>query len=208
MAEGLFITFEGGEGTGKSTQIAKLEARLREQGIQVLCTREPGGSSQAEAIREELVCGAANRWSPLAETLLVNAARDSHLRETIRPALHQGTVVLCDRFMDSTRAYQGAAGGVDAEVIRLLEKLVVGDTRPHLTIVLDLDPKLGLARAKRTENRFEQKGREFHERLRAAFLEIARFEPNRCKVIDADGSPEEVSDAIWELVRKLCRKHE
>jgi dTMP kinase len=208
MAEGLFITFEGGEGTGKSTQIAKLEARLRGQGIQVLCTREPGGSPQAEAIRAELVCGAASRWSPLAETLLVNAARDSHLRDIIRPALKQGAVVLCDRFMDSTRAYQGAAGGVDAEVIGWVEKLVVGDTRPHLTVILDLDPQLGLARAKQTENRFEQKGREFHERLRAAFLEIARSEPNRCKVIDANDPPEEVSDAIWELVRRLLRKHE
>jgi dTMP kinase len=203
MAEGLFITIEGGEGTGKTTQIAKLQARLREEGIDVLRTREPGGSPQGEAIRAELVSGDIHRWSPLAETLLINAARDSHLREIIRPALERGTTVLCDRFMDSTRAYQGVAGGVNLEVIIWLEKLVVGKTRPQLTIILDLDPDLGLARAKPTENRFEQKGREFHAKLRAAYLEIARAEPNRCKIVDASGSPEEVSAAVWKVVKPL-----
>lgn len=203
MAEGLFITFEGGEGTGKSTQIAKLEARLRGQGIDVLRTREPGGSPPAEAIRAEIVAGDPHRWSPLAETLLINAARDSHLRETIRPALKRGTTVLCDRFMDSTRAYQGVAGGVGPEVINSLEKLVVGETRPHLTVILDLDPDLGLARAKSTENRFEQKGRDFHAKLRSAYHEIAKAEPHRCKVVDAAGNPEEVSAAVWKAVKPL-----
>ena len=206
MAEGLFITFEGGEGAGKSSQIVKLEAKLRGQGIDVLRTREPGGSPQAERLRSEIVSGDTHCWSPLAETLLINAARDSHLRDTIRPALKRGTTVLCDRFMDSTRAYQGAAGGVNLEIISLLEKLVVGETRPQLTLILDLDPDLGLARAKATENRFERKGREFHTRLRAAYLEIAKAEPKRCKIINAADSPEEVAAAIWETVKPLLPK--
>lgn len=203
MAEGLFITFEGGEGTGKSTQIAKLESRLRGQGLDVLSTREPGGSPQAEAIRDVVVSGDTGRWSALAETLLVNAARDSHLRETIRPALASGRIVLCDRFMDSTRAYQGAAGGVNTEIVNLLEKLVVGDTRPRLTLIFDLDPEHGLARAKTTENRFERKGRAFHERLRSAYLEIAKAEPQRCKIIDAATAPEHVAAAVWNCVEPL-----
>jgi dTMP kinase len=203
MAEGLFITFEGGEGSGKSTQIARLEARLKGQGIEVLRTREPGGSPRAEALRAEIVSGAPHRWSPLAETLLINAARDSHLRDTIRPALERGMIVLCDRFMDSTRAYQGSAGGVDPQLISFLEFHVVGGTRPKLTVILDLDPDAGLARAKATENRFEQKGREFHRRLRAAYRDIAKAEPGRCKIIDAAGTLEAVSAAIWNVVQPL-----
>jgi dTMP kinase len=179
MAPGLFITFEGGEGSGKTTQIAKLEARLKEQGMEVLRTRDPGGSPQAEALRGEIVSGDPHRWSPLAETLLINAARDSHLRDTIRPALERGLIVLCDRFMDSTRAYQGSAGGVDPQLISVLESYVVGETRPKLTVILDLDPDAGLARAKATENRFEQKCREFHRQLRAAYRDIAKSEPAR-----------------------------
>ncbi|HEY7750398.1 MAG TPA: dTMP kinase [Aestuariivirgaceae bacterium] len=206
MHRGLFITFEGGEGTGKSTQILKLGAKLREQGIDVLVTREPGGSAPAEEIRKEIVSGDVGRWSPLAETLLVNAARDSHLRETIRPALRQGKVVLCDRFMDSTRAYQGVAGGVEESLVDALEKLVVGETRPDLTLILDLDPDLGLARAKATENRFELKDREFHSRLRSAYLGIARSEPHRCKIIDASASSEQVFSAIWQLARPLLSR--
>jgi dTMP kinase len=203
MAEGVFITFEGGEGTGKSTQIITLETKLKEQGVDALRTREPGGSPQAELLRPQIVSGETGRWSPLAEALLINAARDSHLRETIRPALERGMVVLCDRFMDSTRAYQGAAGGVDMNFITILEKAVVGQTRPQLTLILDLDPDLGLARAKATENRFEQKGREFHARLRAAYLDIAKAEPQRCKVIDANRSPKEVAEAVWSAVKPL-----
>ena len=118
MTGRLFITFEGGEGTGKTTQLAKLAAALGKKGVDVLCTREPGGSPEAEAIRNELVLGDPGKWSPLAEALLMNAARDSHLRKTIRPALASGRTVLCDRFMDSTRAYQGAAGGVDMNLHR------------------------------------------------------------------------------------------
>jgi dTMP kinase len=204
MAAGLFITFEGGEGAGKSTQIAMLGAKLKGQGLDVVLTREPGGAPQAEAIRREIVSGAVGRWSPLAETLLINAARDSHLRETIRPGLSRGAIVLCDRFMDSTRAYQGAAGAVDNHLILLLEKLVVGETRPQLTLILDIDAEEGLARAKRTENRFELKSREFHERLRKAYHEIARAEPERCKIINAGGSREEVFAEIWRVVEPLA----
>jgi dTMP kinase len=204
MAAGLFITFEGGEGAGKSTQMAMLGAKLKGQGLDVVLTREPGGAPQAEAIRREIVTGAVGRWSPLAETLLINAARDSHLRETIRPALNRGAIVLCDRFMDSTRAYQGAAGAVDTHLILLLERLVVGETRPQLTLILDIDAEEGLARAKRTENRFELKSREFHEQLRKAYHEIARAEPERCKIINAVGSREEVFAEIWREVEPLA----
>jgi dTMP kinase len=203
MAPGLFITFEGGEGAGKSTQIAKLEARLRGQGTDVLITREPGGTPQGEAIRSEIVSGNIGRWSPLAETLLINAARDSHLRERIRPALEKGTIVLCDRFMDSTRAYQGVAGGVDPALISNLENHVVGKTVPDLTLILDIDPDLGLARAKSEENRFERKSRDFHLRLQAAYRAIANSEPERCKMIDARGTPETVFAAIWRVVGPL-----
>ena len=203
MAGGLFITFEGGEGTGKTTQLAKLAAALEKKGIDVLCTREPGGSREAEAIRAELVSGDAGKWSPLAEALLMNAARDSHLRKTIRPALALGRTVLCDRFMDSTRAYQGAAGGVDMNLIAALEKSVVGETVPDLTLVFDLDPEIGLSRAKQSEDRFERKGAAFHSRLNAAYREIARAEPERCRLIDASLPPNAVFAAIMKIVLPL-----
>jgi dTMP kinase len=203
MAGGFFITFEGGEGTGKTTQLAKLAAALEKKGVDVLCTREPGGSPEAEAIRDELVSGDSGKWSPLAEALLMNAARDSHLRKTIRPALALGKTVLCDRFLDSTRAYQGAAGGVDMKLIAALEKFVVGQTVPDLTLIFDLDPEIGLARAKPSEDRFERKGAEFHSRLNAAFHEIARGEPERCRIIDASAPPDAVFAAIMKIVLPL-----
>lgn len=203
MAGGLFITFEGGEGTGKTTQLAKLAAALGKKGVDVLCTREPGGPPEAEAVRKELVSGDAGKWSPLAEALLMNAARDSHLRKTIRPALALGRTVLCDRFMDSTRAYQGAAGGVDMNLIAALEKYVVGETVPDLTLVFDLDPAIGLARAKPSEDRFERKGPEFHSRLNAVYREIARAEPERCRLIDASLPPDAVFAVILKIVLPL-----
>jgi len=203
MAGGVFITFEGGEGTGKTTQLAKLAAALEKKGVDVLCTREPGGSPEAEAIRDELVSGDSGKWSPLAEALLMNAARDSHLRKTIRPALALGRTVLCDRFLDSTRAYQGAAGGVDIKLIAALEKSVVGQTVPDLTLIFDLDADIGLARAKPSEDRFERKGAEFHSRLNAAFREIARGEPERCRIIDASAPPDVVFAAIMKIVLPL-----
>jgi dTMP kinase len=203
MAGGLFITFEGGEGTGKTTQLAKLAAALENRGIDVLCTREPGGSREAETIRAELVSGDAGKWSPLAEALLMNAARDSHLRKTIRPALALGRTVLCDRFLDSTRAYQGAAGGVDMKLIAALEQSVVGETVPDLTLIFDLEPEVGLARAKASDDRFERKGADFHSRLNAAYREIARAEPERCRLIDASAPPVAVFAAIMKIVLPL-----
>lgn len=203
MAQGLFITFEGGEGAGKSTQVRRLADRLRAEGHEVVTTREPGGSPGAEAIRDLLVNGATDRWSPLTETLLMNASRRDHVERVIQPGLARGGVVLCDRFADSTRAYQGAGGGVDPAFIRLVEAQVVGDTRPDLTLIFDLPVSVGLSRASARgggEARFEAKGLDFHERLRAAFLDIARAEPERCAVIAADVSPDEAEAAVWAVV--------
>jgi len=203
VARGLFITFEGGEGAGKSTQIRRLAGRLAALDHQVVTTREPGGSPGAEAIRDLLVKGAVDRWSPLTETLLMFAARRDHLERVIAPALGAGGLVLCDRFYDSTRAYQGAGGGTAADLIQSLERHVVGDLIPDLTLVLDLPVSVGLARAAARgegEARFEAKGAAFHERLRAGFLAIAAREPERCVVIDADAPIEAVTEAVWGAV--------
>jgi dTMP kinase len=203
VARGKFITFEGGEGTGKSTQSRILTARLQSEGRPAIRTREPGGSDGAEALRSLLVEGRADRWSPLSETLMMNAARRDHLARTIGPALEQGDWVICDRFADSTRAYQGAGGGVPADFIATLERAVVGDHRPDLTLVFDLSPEIGLERAfgrDMFEVRFETKDIDFHNRLRAAYLAIAREEPGRCAVIDASGTEDEVSDLVWRTV--------
>ncbi len=200
---GFFITFEGGEGAGKSTQARRLAERLRLAGRTVTLTREPGGSAGAEAIRALLVSGDAERWSPISETLLMYAARRDHIERTIVPALARGEVVICDRFLDSTRAYQGAAGGAPGELIAALEQAVVGKVMPDLTIVFDLPVDVGLARAAARgegEARFESKGREFHERLRAAYLAIAEAEPGRCQPIDADGDLATVEARVWTLV--------
>lgn len=208
MRNGRFITFEGGEGTGKSTQVRALAARLSALGHEVVATREPGGSPGAEAIRALLVTGEADRWSPVTETLLMYAARRDHIERVIRPALSRGAWVICDRFADSTRAYQGAAGGTDPALIAALEVQVLEATRPDLTVVLDLPADVGLGRAADragAETRFESKGAAFHARLREAFLEIAAREPERCTVIDASGSVEAVGEAIWAAVS--ARRH-
>lgn len=200
MAQGLFITFEGGEGAGKSTQVARAAKRLEADGRRVVITREPGGSPGAEAIRTLLVSGEADRWSALSEALLMNAARRDHIERVIGPALVAGAVVLCDRFSDSTRAYQGVAGGVDPKTIRALEDVVVGEVRPDLTLIIDLPVEVGLARARSRnsgDSRFEDKGEAFHRRLRDAFLHIANHEPERCVVIDGASSPEAVEAEIW-----------
>ncbi len=202
MTRGRFISFEGGEGAGKTTQIRRLADRLSPLG-EVVLTREPGGSAGAEALRDLLVRGATDRWSPMSETLILYAAREDHLERLIRPALARGAWVLSDRFADSTRAYQGAGGGTSADFIAALEAAVVGETRPELTLILDLPVDEGLARATARgggEERFERKGRAFHERLRQGFLAIARGEPLRCSVIDAAAPPDQVAAAIWAAV--------
>lgn len=203
MRRGRFITLEGGEGAGKSTQARRLSDRLRERGIQVVQTREPGGSPGAEALRALLVEGGAERWSPLSEALMMYAARSDHLERVIRPALESGAWVVCDRFSDSTRAYQGAGGGVAAEVIEQLDRAVVGDDRPDLTLVFDLPVEAGLARAAHRaggEARFESKGVHFHQRLRQGFLTIAADEPARCRVVDATRPADEVAETVWAAV--------
>jgi dTMP kinase len=203
VTRGRFITFEGGEGAGKSTQLKRLAGRLSGLGLDVVATREPGGSPGAEAIRELVLNGAADRWSPVTETLLMYAARRDHIERVIAPALARGAWVVCDRFADSTRAYQGAAGGTDPALIATLEAQVLDDARPDLTLVFDLPPEAGLARAQARggELRFESKGLAFHRRLREAFLAIARDEPRRCAVIDAAAAIETVEAAVWEAVR-------
>jgi dTMP kinase len=204
---GRFITFEGGEGTGKSSHARDLAETLRAKGKKVLLTREPGGSPGAEEIRALLVTGAVGRWSATAETLLNYAARESHLRATIRPALDRGDLVLCDRFMDSTRVYQGVTGGGDIELIEILERKIIGKTTPDLTLILDVDPELGLARARKRadgEDRFEKKGLAFHRKLREDFLAIAARDPKRCRVIDSSRPYEAVAQDIWRVVQPLA----
>jgi dTMP kinase len=195
-----FITLEGGEGAGKSSQARRLAAALRQAGHDVLETREPGGSPGAEEIRRLLTTGEPNRWSPMAETLLHFSARADHVRRTIRPALKEGRWVCCDRFADSTMAYQGYGHGVDRGFIDMLATAVLGDLRPDLTLVFDIPVEQGLARAAKRpgqENRYEKMDRKFHKALRRGFLEIAANDPQRCVVIDAAGDEKET----WQRVR-------
>jgi dTMP kinase len=200
-----FITFEGGEGSGKSTQIRRLAERLTAAGRDVLVTREPGGTPEAEAVRSLLVSGDVARWTPKSEALLNYAAREQHLEQVIRPALAAGRTVLCDRFMDSTRAYQGYAGGCEASFIDALEHAVVGRTRPNLTLIFDIDPALGLNRARTrgdavAEDRYERKGLAFHTSLREGFLDILRRSPERCRLVDASEDVEQVARNVWSIV--------
>ena len=200
----MFITFEGGEGSGKSTQIKLLKERFESLGKLVIATREPGGTPDGEAVRALLVTGEAGRWSAEAETLLNYAARDNHLNKIIRPALVDGKIVLSDRFMDSTRAYQGYAGACTFHLIDELERSIVGTTRPDITFIFDIDPMVGLERAteqgKGKEDRYERMGLAFHQRLRDGFLEIAEQNPQRCRVINAADSIETVAETIWKRV--------
>jgi dTMP kinase len=204
MNRGRFITFEGGEGTGKSTQVRLLINHLKQAGADVVQTREPGGSPSAEEIRALLVTGAADRWSPMAETLLFYAARVEHWRQVIEPALARGAHVVCDRFADSTMAYQSYAGGLDRRWIDDLHRATMKGADPDLTLILDLPVDQGLSRAaarRDDETRFERKGREFHERLRQGFLDIAKHAPKRCVVIDASQPIEAVHKGIVAAVK-------
>src|SRR5262245_61595373 len=205
MAGGKFITFEGGEGAGKSTQVAILAKRLQALGLGVVVSREPGGSAGAEAIRHVLLSGAAKPLGPHAEAILFAAARADHLRQTIGPALDRGQWVISDRFADSTRIYQGVLGNVDQRLIARLEKLTVGERGPDLTIILDIPPEIGLRRASERRgnaaiDRFEGEAFDFHKKLREAYLELAEREPERCAVINAGADPDTVSEFVWSAV--------
>ncbi|GLI93248.1 dTMP kinase [Methylocystis echinoides] len=204
---GRFVTFEGGEGVGKSTQLDLLAAHLRARGLEVVTTREPGGTPRAEALRKVLLSGRIAPLGTLAEAALFAAARLDHVQNLIAPALARGAFVLCDRFTDSTRAYQGARGGVAPQQLALLERAAVGALRPDLTIVLDLPPGVGMNRAAERRaarglraDRFEAEDAVFHEGLRRAFLDIAEQEPERCCVIDAGQPVDAVARAIRQLV--------
>ena len=202
---GRFITLEGGEGAGKSTQAKKLVAALKKRGIPCVSTREPGGSPGAEEIRELIVHGEKGRWDPLTETLLIFAARADHVARTIKPALARTKWVICDRFTDSTFAYQGAGRGLARETIRRLDAIALHDFHPDLTFILDLPVKAGLARTTKRQHgatRFENFDIDFHERLRRAFLDIAKRQKQRCVVIAADMDADDVFAAIWQVVTK------
>ena len=205
VTRGHFITFEGGEGTGKSTQAKLLVDRLKSLAVDVLLTREPGGSPGAEAVRHVLLSGAAKPLGPYAEAILFAAARDDHVRYTIKPALEQGTWVVSDRFADSTRVYQGALSNIDPKLIRRLERITTADTQPELTFILDLPAEIGLQRAAKRRgaggcDRFEAEGLAFHNKLRDAYLELAEQEPRRCLVIDASVEMAAIANVIWTSV--------
>lgn len=214
---GRFITFEGGEGAGKSTQIERLADRLQDAGVSVVVTREPGGSPSAEDIRKLLVSGSPWRWDPITELLLHNAARREHVRNLIKPVLNRGRWVLCDRYVDSTMAYQGYGHGLGREVVQKMHRVITDNFMPDLTLILDLPTEVGLARAKerstaahakpqngevRREDRYERMAKPFHRRLRRGFLDIAELEPKRCRVINANSGIDTVADDIWAAVAK------
>lgn len=203
MTAGTFISVEGGEGSGKSTQLRRLATALGGRGIACVLTREPGGSPGSEQIRRLLVEGATGRWQPMTEALLHYAARVEHVARTIRPALARGDWVLSDRFADSTMAYQGYGHGLGVEAIDALHRLALGTMQPDLTLIFDLPVAEGLARAKArggAENRYERMDVAFHERMRQGFLAIAAANPGRCVVIDALGSIEDVAARSWAAV--------
>lgn len=206
---GKLITFEGGEGAGKSTQVAILANRLTQAGRQAIATREPGGSPAAEEIREVLLSGKAKPFGAFAEALLFSVARQDHVDAVINDALAKGSWVISDRFLDSTRAYQGVSGGVPQPVIRALERLTLKGLTPDLTIILDLPVEEGLRRAARRPgngpDRFESENLAQHERIRKAFLDIAEEEPNRCVVIDASKPEALVAEDVWEAVAARLR---
>jgi len=205
LARGLFITFEGGEGAGKSTQITRLAEKLQRKGYDVVVTREPGGSPGAEALRHVILSGAAEPFGRRMETLLFAAARSDHVEQVVRPAIGRGAIVLCDRFLDSTRVYQGSDSEDDKAFIASLERISVNGMMPDMTLVFDVDPELGLRRATIRRgageaDRFEKETLEVHRRRREAFLAIAANEPERCIVIDAFASIDKVEDQVTAAV--------
>ena len=203
---GRFITFEGGEGSGKSTQIKTLAERLKAIKLRTLVTREPGGSPGAEIIRHLVLSGMGKLLGPEAETLLFAAARDDHVRTVIKPALNQGIWVLCDRFADSTRVYQGRLGNVAPSVLNAMERVTIGDLKPDLTIILDIPVEIGMQRAAKRRgsaapDRFEAEDVKFHQELRDAYRQIAAAEPQRCVLIDTTAEPAAVAANIWAALR-------
>ena len=203
---GRFITFEGGEGSGKSTQIKLLAERLALKNLRAIVTREPGGSPGAEIIRHLILSGMCKLLGAEAETMLFAAARDDHVHSVIAPALAQGVWVLCDRFADSTRAYQGKVGHVDPKLLDALERVTIGALKPDLTVILDLPVEIDMKRAaarrgNEAPDRFEAEDIGFHQKLREAYLQIAADDPERCELIDATGAPEQVSANVWNAVR-------
>ncbi|MGQ0741279.1 MAG: dTMP kinase [Alphaproteobacteria bacterium] len=203
---GKFITLEGGEGAGKSTQAKRLAARLQERGHRVVLTREPGGSQGAEEIRRLLVEGSPERWTPLAEALLFTAARVDHVAKLILAELQDGAWVVCDRFSDSTLAYQGIARGLGVEPVRALQSVALEGFKPDLTIMLDMPVESGLQRAHVRGpghgTRYERFGPDFHRKLRQAFLDIAKDAPERCVVINGDRKVDVVAEQIWQIVEE------
>lgn len=203
---GIFITFEGGEGAGKTTQIRLLVDWLKSSGHEVVQTREPGGTEGAERIRELLVTGASDRWDAVCETALFLAARRQHVEQLISPALARGAIVVCDRFADSTAVYQGIGKGLGLAYLDELGRLIVGDISPTTTFLLDIDPEIGLKRAGERasrETRFESHNLEFHQSIRDGFLTLATNQPERIKVIDATTSEQVVHDAVIKHVSTL-----
>lgn len=213
MDKGLFITFEGGEGSGKTTQINRLSKTLSNLGYKVVTTREPGGTPEAEKIRDLIVQRDAGNWEPMAEVLMLFAARVMHVTRVIRPALDEGKIVICDRFADSTTAYQGYGHGVDQHILEEINTLALGHFKPDMTFILDIDPEIGLERSdrrlaaeqfqvKQREDRYEQLDIEFHKRLRQGFLDIAEREKKRCHVVDASQDIDTISGQIADVVRE------
>src|SRR5258707_15839172 len=203
---GKFISFEGGGGSGKSTQIKKLAERLDAAKLRAIVTREPGGSPGAEIIRHLVLSGMGKLLGPEAETLLFAAARDDHVHTVIQPALSQGIWVLCDRFSDSTRAYQGRLGNVSPAVLNAMERVTIGDLKPDLTIILDVPVEIGIQRAAKRRgtgvpDRFEAEDLKFHQDLRDAYRQIAATEPQRCVLIDANADADTVAARIWATLR-------
>jgi len=206
----MFITFEGGDGSGKSTQLQLLGKAFTASAIPHVMTREPGGSAGAEAIRKLLVSGEADAWDAETETLLFYAARLDHVNKLIKPALAEGKTVICDRFADSTLVYQGIGKGLSGEYIQALHRLTLGNFMPGLTIILDIDPAIGLKRAasrRGNETRFENMDIDFHHRIRAGFLSIAEREPQRCMVVDAGQGQETIHKTIVDIINNKLGIH-